>query len=193
MTETLQAPLRDMSDIKIFILFLMDGIGRPLDFIEINDIVIQNGVVRPFDFCVAFPDLLETGHIRLETSSSEELYSVTDLGREAAHSLGGKILHTTMDKALQNAILLLNLRKTVSGYRYSIEALPNGKFLFHLYYSENGSDTITLSVVTESAKEAENMEIEFEQHPELFRRALLSLLTNSAAPIDEYEPYRLIP
>ena len=63
---------------------------------------------------------------------------------------------------------------------------------FHLYYTENGTDTITLSVVTESAKEAENMEIEFEQHPELFRRALLSLLTNNAAPIDEYKPYHLI-
>ena len=58
MNETLQAPLRDQSDIKIFILFLMDSIARPLDFIEINDIVIQNGVVRPFDFCLAFPDLL---------------------------------------------------------------------------------------------------------------------------------------
>ncbi len=192
MTETLQAPLREMSDIKIFILFLMDGIGRPLNFIEINDIVIQNGVVRPFDFCVAFPDLLETGHISMKETSAGELYSVTEIGREAAHSLGGKILHTTMDKALQNAILLLNLRKTGSGYRYSIEALPSGKFIFHLYYTENGADTVTLSVVTETAKDAENMEIEFEQHPELFRRALLSLLTNSAAPIDEYKPYRLL-
>lgn len=192
MTETLQAPLREMSDIKIFILFLMDGIGRPLNFIEINDIVIQNGVVRPFDFCVAFPDLLETGHIRMEASQAEELYTVTDIGREAAHSLGGKILHTTMDKALQNAILLLNLRKTDSGYRYSIEALPSGKFLFHLYFSEGGTDTITLTVMTQSAKDAENMEIELEQHPELFRRSLLSLLTNSAAPINEYEPYRLL-
>ena len=77
MTETLQAPLREMSDIKIFILFLMDGIGHPLNFIEINDIVIQNGVVRPFDFCVAFPDLLETGHIMLEDTAAGELYSVT--------------------------------------------------------------------------------------------------------------------
>lgn len=193
MTETLQAPLREMSDIKIFILFLMDGVGRPLNFIEINDIVIQNGVVRPFDFCVAFPDLLETGHITMEETTAGEFYSVTDIGREAAHSLGGKILHTTMDKALQNAILLLNLRKTDSGYRYSIEALPNGKFLFHLRFTENGTDTITLSVITQSEKDAENMEIELEQHPELFRRSLLSLLTNSAAPINEYEPYRLLP
>ncbi len=192
MTETLQAPLREMSEIKIFILFLMDGVGRPLDFIEINDIVIQNGVVRPFDFCVAFPDLLETGHVTMEQNAGGEYYSVTDIGREAAHSLGGKILHTTMDKALQNAILLLNLRKSGAGYRYSIEAMPNGKFLFHLYYTEGGTDTIALSVMTETAKEAENMEIEFEQHPELFRRSLLSLLTNSAAPIDEYEPYRLL-
>lgn len=192
MTETLQAPLRDMSDIKIFILSLMDGIGRPLDFIEINDIVIQNGVVRPFDFCLAFPDLLETGHVLMEETPSGELYTVTEKGSEAAHNLGSKLLNTTKEKALQNAILLLNLRKTNAGYRYHTEALPNGKYLFCLFYSEGGADVISLSVTVNTRKEAENMEIEFEQHPDLFRRSLLSLLSNNAAPIAEYEPFRLL-
>ena len=192
MTETLQAPLRDMSDIKIFILSLMDGVGRPLDFIEINDIVIQNGVVRPFDFCLAFPDLLETGHVVTEETPSGELYSVTEKGSEAARNLGSKLLNTTKEKALQNAILLLNLRKTNAGYRYNTEALPNGKYLFRLFYSEGGADVISLSVTVNTRKEAENMEIEFEQHPDLFRRSLLSLLSNNAAPIAEFEPFRLL-
>ncbi|MBP3919913.1 MAG: DUF4364 family protein [Clostridia bacterium] len=192
MNETLQAPLRDQSDIKIFILFLMDSIGRPLDFIEINDIVIQNGVVRPFDFCLAFPDLLETGHIVMDNHTGKELYTVTPLGHEAAQSLPGKILNTTKEKALQNAVLLLNLHKTNSGYRYNTEALPGGKFLFHLHYTEQNEDVLSLNVVVKSQKEAENMEIELEQHPDMFRRALMSLLANNPGEIEEYAPYQLL-
>ncbi len=192
MTETLQAPLRDQSDIKIFILFLMDSIARPLDFIEINDIVVQNGVVRPFDFCLAFPDLLETGHIRMDASSGIELYSVTAVGHEAAQSLPGKILVTTKEKALENAVLLLNLRKTNAGYRYNTEALPNGKYRFSLHYTENRDDVLSVSAVVDTPKEAENMEIALEQHPDMFRRALKSLLTNDAGEIEDYDPFTLL-
>lgn len=192
MTETLQAPLRDQSDIKIFILFLMDSIARPLDFIEINDIVIQNGVVRPFDFCLAFPDLLETGHVMMDDSTGKELYSVTAVGHEAAQSLPGKILTTTKEKALQNAVLLLNLRKSNAGYRYNTEALPNGKYRFTLYYTENKEDVLSVSAVVATPKEAENMEIELEQHPDMFRRALLSLLSNDAGELEQYDPYQLL-
>ena len=192
MNEPLQAPLRDQSDIKIFILYLMDSIAKPLDFIEINDIVVQNGVVRPFDFCLAFPDLLETGHIVMDDSTGTELYTVTRIGHEAAQSLPGKILLTTKEKALQNAILLLNLRKTNSGYRYNTEALPGGKFMFRLHYTEQNEDVISVSIVVESRKEAENMEIELEQHPDMLRRALLSLLSNNAGELIGYAPYDLL-
>ncbi len=192
MTESLQAPLRDQSDIKIFILFLMERIARPLNFVEINDIVIQNGVVKPFDFCLAFPDLLETGHIIMQEDSGEERYSVTEKGREAAQNLDGKILNTTKEKALQNAILLLNMHKLNAGYRYHIEERPGGKFVFSLHFSQQKEDTLSLSIVTDSQKDAENMEIEFEQHPEMLHRAILSLLSNSAKPLLDYEPYRLL-
>ncbi len=192
MTETLQAPLREMGDIKIFILSLMAGIDRPLDFIEVNDIVIQNGVVRPFDFCVAFPELIETGHVAVQETERGEVYTVTELGREAAYNLGSKILHTTKDKALQNAILLLNLRSTGGEYRYSTQALPNGRFQLQISFIENGEETLAVSVVTETRREAENMEFELEQHPDLFRRVLLSMLYGNAGPVREYHPYLLI-
>ena len=192
MTENLQAPLRDPSDIKLFILYLMEHIGRPLDFVEINDIVIQNGVVKPFDFCLAFPDLLETGHIRLTEENGHEWYSVTDLGRETERNLEGKILNVTKEKALENAILLLNMKKLNTAYRYHTKALLGGKFLLNIHFSEGEDDVLSLSVVTDTLKEAENMEIEFERHPELVHRAFLSLLKNNVQPIAEYDPNRLL-
>ena len=63
MAEFIQAPLKGDSDIKIFILYLLGSIGRPLEFVELHDIVVQDGIVSSFDFCMNFPALLEAGHI----------------------------------------------------------------------------------------------------------------------------------
>ena len=46
----MQAQLKEKNDIKIFILYLMRNIGYPLDFSNINDIVVQDGIVNYFDF-----------------------------------------------------------------------------------------------------------------------------------------------
>ncbi len=169
----------------------MEHVGRPLDFVEINDIVVQNGVVKAFDFCLAFPDLIESGHIRREETETGELFSVTQLGREAQADLGGKILNVTKEKALENAILYLNLKKMDAGYRYRTTSLPGGKFLFSLHFSRGSEDVISVSVVTENKKDAENMEVEFERHPDMVRRGLLALLTNNAQAIIEYDPMKL--
>jgi len=190
MNETLQAPLREQSDIKIFILYLMERIGRPLNFVEINDIVVQNGVVRPFDFCLAFPDLLETGHVFVEEKDGTEWYSITEIGKEATRNLSNLVLHTTREKALQNAILLLNMKKTETEYRYHIESIPDGRYLFRLFFTEKKVDIISLSVVVDTKKEAENMQVQFEHHPDMFRLALKSLLVNKAASISAYDPFR---
>lgn len=59
----MQAPLKDKNDIKIFILYLMKNVGYPLDFPDINDIVVQDGLVNYFDFAECFAELLDTGNI----------------------------------------------------------------------------------------------------------------------------------
>ena len=46
-------------DVKIFVLFLMENINYPLDYISINDIVMQTDYVMYLDFVEAFDEMLE--------------------------------------------------------------------------------------------------------------------------------------
>ncbi len=192
MPETLQAPLRDAGDIKIFILYLMSHIDRPLTYGEIYDITVQNGVVKPFDFSLVFPDLPETGHIYRTEADGTEAFTVSPAGREVADSLSGNVLHTTKEKALRNAIQLLNRKKTGRGYHYDIASTPEGKFVFHFAFTEAGADTMTMSVTANTRKEAENMETTFELQPELIYRSILALLNNNASPVATYDPFALL-
>ena len=56
--------LTDPGEIKIFILYLLDKIGYPLDYPSIGAIMMQDGVVNFFDFAECFFALVEAGHIK---------------------------------------------------------------------------------------------------------------------------------
>lgn len=42
--------LTDKTDIKIFILYLLMHMERPVDFVTLHDMVVQDEFVRQFDF-----------------------------------------------------------------------------------------------------------------------------------------------
>ena len=56
--------LTDPGEIKIFILYLLDKIGYPLDYPSIGAIMMQDGIVNFFDFAECFFALVEAGHIK---------------------------------------------------------------------------------------------------------------------------------
>ncbi len=56
--------LSEADEIKIFILYLLDKIGYPLDYASIGQIVVQDGIVSFFDFAECFFALVEAGHIK---------------------------------------------------------------------------------------------------------------------------------
>ncbi|MBR6918550.1 MAG: DUF4364 family protein [Clostridia bacterium] len=57
--------LTDPGEIKIFILYLLDKIGYPLDYPSIGAIMMQDNVVNFFDFAECFFALVEAGHIKV--------------------------------------------------------------------------------------------------------------------------------
>lgn len=58
------AQLKEENEIKIFILYLLDKIGYPLDYPSIGSIMMQDGIVNFFDFAQCFFALVDAGHIR---------------------------------------------------------------------------------------------------------------------------------
>ena len=56
--------LKKEDEIKIFILYLLDKIGYPLDYPSIGSIMMQDGIVNFFDFAQCFFALVDAGHIR---------------------------------------------------------------------------------------------------------------------------------
>ena len=59
--------------VQVFILYLLEKIGYPLEYNDLASIVLRDGYVDYFDFVKNFHDLLEKGHIRaVETEMSDD-------------------------------------------------------------------------------------------------------------------------
>ena len=57
------ASIKEKRNVKIFVLFLMENINYPLDFVSINDIVMQTDYVLYLDFAESFNELLDSNLI----------------------------------------------------------------------------------------------------------------------------------
>ena len=64
------SPVGSKNNVKIFILYLMENINYPLDYITLNDIVMQTDYVMYLDFAEGFSEMLrETDSLFLLRSS----------------------------------------------------------------------------------------------------------------------------
>lgn len=76
--------LKDKTDIKIFILYLMENLTVPLRYSELNDIAVTDGVVSCIDFAECFAELVDTGNVRPYTGKESGGGSRATVEAEAA-------------------------------------------------------------------------------------------------------------
>lgn len=173
----MQAPLKDKNDIKIFILYLLRNIGYPLDFSNINDIVVQDGVVGYFDFADCFAELLDTGNIEEEKVDGTCYYRVTEQGIHVADNLQSNILTAIRERSLKSALRLLSFKKKGSHIKHRSYPLENGGYRLVCSIVEEKEEIMNVSVFLDNKAQLDKMEYNFENNPEVVYRGVLALLS----------------
>ena len=70
--------IRDMLDVKVLILYVMNQAEKPLTIQNIYELCYQDDRLTYFDVCEAVPQLVATGHIEEQEGG---LYAITEKGR----------------------------------------------------------------------------------------------------------------
>ena len=176
----MQAQLKDKNDIKIFILYLMRHVGRPLDFVSINDIVVQDGYVGYFDFVECFAELLEAGNIEEmagEGKEGDEIYRVTEQGAYVVDTLDSRIINNIKEKSLKSALRFLSFKERGAKVKFDFGTLKNGRFEADCVISEKDEEIMHVTLTLESANQLEKIRHNFNDKPEVVYRGILAVLT----------------
>ena len=171
------------NNVKIYILYLMENINYPIDYVTINDIVMQEDYVMYLDFAEAFNYLLDNDLIEKvkegDTDESEEKYRVTDKGALVAAELKSDIISSILDRSLAAALRYLDFKKRGVKVKFDIEKQEGEMYKITTSFEENGICMFSQMIMVDSLERAKRMKDNFYERPEALYRGVLALLSGN--------------
>jgi hypothetical protein len=172
--------LTEKSDIKIFILYLLSQLERPLDYVTLHDICVQDEFVNQFDFVEEFYELLDIKALEMKTNeNSEEFVCITHKGRETAETMKDRILPEILDHAVRSALQLLSFKARGLTARSEIEDAGGGKYILSCTIGGADGNHLETKLMLESLRQAERMKINFDERSEFIYRGIMALLSGN--------------
>ena len=205
MPETFHSP----QQVKVFILYLLEKVGYPLDYNDLATIIIRDGYVDYFDFVTYFHELLEDGHIKKisvpcdgakeypseqsdENSVTEldsfsdndaqtkDLYEVSETGRMIAKGLADDLLIAAVrEKSYISAMRHLSLEKRGAVVDHRIEMVGDGTYIFHCSIKDCDGMAFDLALRADSYLQVSRMRMNFEDKPDVVYRGIIALVTGN--------------
>lgn len=169
-----------MKNVKIFVLYLMENVNRPLSFVTLGDIVMQTDYIMYLDFAEAFHKMLDDDLIASAgEEDGDEVYVITDRGRLVAESLHSDILSSILDKSLAAAFRYLDFKKRGIEAHCRTSRREDGRYEVVCDLTERGETIYSTTLVVDSADRARRMEENFRDRPEVVYRGVHALLSGN--------------
>ncbi|MBQ7828558.1 MAG: DUF4364 family protein [Clostridia bacterium] len=171
--------LTKKEDIKIFILYLMDRMGYPLEYDTITSIIIQDDIVNYFDFAQCFVELEDMGHIEkleVDGDNPKSRYRVTKTGKAVADGLNSVIAKTVKDKGFRSALRHMSLAKRGAVVDQTIKLDGEG-VLFSGSIKDKAGLQLEVSLRTDNEHQLKQIQSVFADRPEVILRGITALLT----------------
>jgi len=168
------------NDIKIFILYLMDKIGYPLEYNAIAEIIVEDDIVNYFDFAQNFSELEDAGHIEMiteiENGKQEQKYQVTKTGRTVAEGLNSVLARAIKDRGYRSALRHFSLSKRGAVLDQAVRLDGEG-VLFHGSIKDKKGLQLDLSLRVENENQLRLMKKVFADRPEVVLRGIIAVMT----------------
>jgi hypothetical protein len=169
--------LATMTDIKIFLLFLLDNIGYPIDHSALIGIVADNTneIITNYDECLI--ELVDKEHLLYDEVDGEKYYMISESGRSVARELYDFIDKDLREKSIKVAIRYMSLTQRGVSVRSSITETESKRFAVNMKISDADGEIMNTTVTVNARSEAERIRENFESRPYSTYRAFLLSLT----------------
>jgi hypothetical protein len=170
--------LRNKSEIKILICYLLASVNAPLSKSDIIGIIQDNGLANYFEATDALAELTENGSIAVGGENGE-LCTASDTGRMIAKQLDRDLPPVVRNKAVSAAINLLAKAKRESENKVEIVKAERG-YNVVCHISGGDMDLMSFTLYVPDMYQANMVKNQFHQSPETVYRMLLALVTGNS-------------
>ncbi|MBQ8689077.1 MAG: DUF4364 family protein [Clostridia bacterium] len=165
--------LRTVTDIKVFLLFLLEYIRYPVDRTTLINIVSENTdeIIIDYDECLG--ELSDSGHVWFDEVDGEAYYMISDSGRMVAKELFDALDEDFREKSLKSAMKHLSLAKSGATTKTAVTEVEGSRYKVTLSLQDTSGQLLEASLVVSSLSEAEKIRQNFETRPEAVYRGIL--------------------
>ena len=169
--------LKTTTDIKVFLLFLLDRIGGPIDRTTLMEIVEENTDEISLDYGECLRQLAESEHVYFDTVGEEEYYIVSDKGRMVASELYDSLDPAFRERSLRSAIRHISVAESGMKVSSSITDTESGRHRVSLTLTDRFGEVMSLSVTVASRAEAEAIKEGYLAKPDGVYKGIMFSLT----------------
>ena len=169
--------LTTTTDMKVFLLFLLDNIGYPLEHATIMEIVQENTDEISLDYDECLRQLTASEHLLYDEVGEERYYMISDKGRLVAAELYDSLDKGFRERSLRVAIKHISLSKSGAGIKTSITETANKRYKVTLEAFDKYGEIMSTSITVSSRSEAETIKKNYEAKPDGVYRGVLFSLT----------------
>ena len=169
--------LDTQTDIKVFLLFLLDRIGNPIDHTSLIDIVSENTREINLDYDQCLDELVKRGHIYYDTDGVERYYMISDSGHEIAAELYDTLDEGFRERSARSAARYISLSSRNASISSYITETENRRFNVTLKASDRYGEILNVTITVASRGEAEAIKNNYDQHCDAVYRGMLFAAT----------------
>lgn len=165
--------LDTITDIKIFLLFLLDRIGGPIDHTALIDIVSENTREITLDYDQCLSELVDMGHLLFDEVDGERYYMISDSGHEIAAELYDSLDEGFRERSVRSAIRHISLSARNAGVKSYITETDAKRYAVTLIASDRYGEILNTTIVVASRAEAEAIKNNYDAHYDAVYRGIL--------------------
>ena len=169
--------LKTTTDIKVFLLFLLDSISRTIDYTTIMKIVEENTDDISFEYPECLNQLVASGHLSCNEVGGEKYYLISDKGRMVAAQLYDTLDKNFRERSLRSAIKYISLSKSGASIKAYITETESKKYKVTMEAFDRFGEVMSVSVTVNSKTEAETIKRNYELKPDGVYRGVLFSVT----------------
>ena len=176
------SPIGSKRNVKIFVLYLMQNVHIPLDYITLGEMVMHTDYVAYLDLAEAFAEMTDDGLVEAvdKNEAGEDLFLPTAKGICVAESMRSDLLPSILDESLATALRYLDFKKRGVKIASRIEKNPDGTgFFVHCSVTERDMPLMKVSLWVDSELRARRMTDRFRGKPENVYRGITALLSGN--------------
>ena len=173
MKKNKQFGFNTITDLKVFLLFLLDNIRYPIESDTILSIIEENTDEITLDYEQCLGELVDSGHLLYDEVEDVKYYMISDKGRAVASELYDNLDSEFRERSLRSAIKHVSLSKSGASIKAYIETTESGRYRVTLEANDSFGDLMKTSLTVNSLAEAEQIKHNFEAKPDGVYRGVL--------------------